>query len=108
MLNKEINKALAKQNFSAGEMEEILSKLASKTESPEQMAAFLIALRMKGETVDELVGAARFLRRKGQFIDTGAAEVMDIVGTGGDESYSFNISNNCISIPLKLLPKFRP
>ena len=81
MLNKEINKALAKENFSAEEMEEILSKLASKTESAEQMAAFLIALRAKGETVEELTGAARFLRRKGQFIDTGAAEVMDIVGT---------------------------
>ena len=92
MLNKEINKALAKENFSAEEMEEILSKLASKTESDAQMAAFLIALRAKGETVEELTGAARFLRRKGQFIDTGAAEVMDIVGTGGDESYSFNIS----------------
>ena len=65
MLNKEINKALARSNFSAGEMEEILSKLASKTESPEQMAAFLIALRMKGETTPQTPHTQRTIMSTG-------------------------------------------
>ena len=92
MLTKELEQALAKRSFSAEEMEGIMEKIASGEESQAQLGAFLTALRCKGETAEELTGAARYLRRKGVFIDTGAAEVMDIVGTGGDQSYSFNIS----------------
>ena len=52
---------------------------------------------MKGETIDEIVGAVRVMRDKATFIDTGvntaAGEVlMDIVGTGGDGSGTFNVS----------------
>jgi anthranilate phosphoribosyltransferase len=52
---------------------------------------------MKGETIDEIVGAVKVMREKATFIDTGidtvAGEVlMDIVGTGGDGSGSFNVS----------------
>ncbi|MCL2459246.1 MAG: anthranilate phosphoribosyltransferase, partial [Desulfobulbus sp.] len=62
-----------------------------------QIGAFITALRMKGETIDEIVGAVKVMRKKATFIDTGidteAGEVlMDIVGTGGDGSGSFNVS----------------
>ncbi len=56
------------------------------------MAALLVALRIKGETVDEITGAARAMQSKAHFIDTGAADVLDIVGTGGDGANTFNIS----------------
>ena len=92
MLTQELNRVLAGESLTDREMEAVIDKIASKQESEAQVGAFLAALRMKGETVQEVTGAARYLRRKGVFIDTGAAEVMDIVGTGGDQSYSFNIS----------------
>ncbi len=92
MLTQELNRVLAGESLTDREMEAVIDKIASKQESEAQVGAFLAALRMKGETVQEVTGAARYLRRKGVFIDTGAAEVMDIVGTGGDQSFSFNIS----------------
>ncbi len=92
MLTQELKHVLDGGSFTEAEMESIVDKIASKTEADAQVGAFLAALRMKGETVQEVAGAAKYIRRKGVFIDTGATEVMDIVGTGGDESFSFNIS----------------
>ncbi|HEB69493.1 MAG TPA: anthranilate phosphoribosyltransferase, partial [Desulfobulbus sp.] len=53
--------------------------------------------RMKGETIDEIVGAVRVMREKATFIDSGVDTasgdiLMDIVGTGGDGSGTFNVS----------------
>lgn len=56
-----------------------------------QIAAFLIALRMKGETVDEITGFARAMRSKVTSVKRGV-QAIDIVGTGGDMSNTFNIS----------------
>jgi anthranilate phosphoribosyltransferase len=52
---------------------------------------------MKGETVDEIVGAVRVMREKATFVDAGVNTaggeiLMDIVGTGGDASGTFNVS----------------
>jgi anthranilate synthase/phosphoribosyltransferase len=56
-----------------------------------QIAAFLTALRMKGETVDEITGFARAMRHKAAAV-TCDVKAMDVVGTGGDLSHTFNIS----------------
>ena len=74
-------------------MDEIMSGAATEA----QVGSFITALRMKGETIDEIVGAVRVMREKATFVDTGVdtagGEVlMDIVGTGGDESGTFNVS----------------
>jgi anthranilate phosphoribosyltransferase len=59
-----------------------------------QIGAYVIALRMKGETVDEIVGSARAMRSVGSRVkaNVGGSTLIDIVGTGGDGSNSFNIS----------------
>ncbi len=59
--------------------------------TPAQLAALLVALRMRGETVDELAGFALAMRERVLKVDapTGA---IDVVGTGGDGSGTFNIS----------------
>ena len=59
-----------------------------------QIAGFITALRMKGETVDEITGCARAMRDKATVVDPGESDydVIDIVGTGGDVSGTFNIS----------------
>ena len=55
------------------------------------VGAFLVALRVKGETASELAGFARAMREHMVTVDAGSG-VMDIVGTGGDDAGTFNIS----------------
>lgn len=57
-----------------------------------QIASFLTALRMKGETLEELVGLASVLRDKAETISPDVANYVDLVGTGGDCTYTFNVS----------------
>ena len=64
--------------------------------TPSQIAGLLMALRVRGETVDEITGAVEIMREKMIRVEapTGA---IDIVGTGGDASGSYNIST-CAAI----------
>jgi anthranilate phosphoribosyltransferase len=59
--------------------------------TPSQMGALLMALRVRGETVDEITGAVTTMRAKMLSVKAPAGAV-DVVGTGGDASGSFNIS----------------
>jgi anthranilate phosphoribosyltransferase len=59
--------------------------------SPSQMGGLLMALRVRGETVDEITGAVTAMREKMLRVSA-PADAVDIVGTGGDASGSFNIS----------------
>ncbi len=64
--------------------------------SPAQIAGLLVALRMKGEFLGEIVGAARVMRRKAAAVPCRARAaglpLVDLVGTGGDGTGSFNVS----------------
>jgi anthranilate phosphoribosyltransferase len=59
-----------------------------------QIGAFLAALRMKGETVAEITGCASAMRRNAVQVrpSIGDTSLFDMVGTGGDGTYKFNIS----------------
>ena len=57
-----------------------------------QIACILTALKMKGETLDEITGLAAVLRDKANTISPDVDNYVDLVGTGGDCTYSFNIS----------------
>jgi len=59
--------------------------------TPSQMGGFLMALRVRGETVDEITGAVRVMRAKALRVKAPQG-AMDIVGTGGDASGTYNIS----------------
>lgn len=72
---------------SAAVMEEIMSGQVT----PAQFGAFVTALRMKGETADEIAGLASVMRSKAIRVNT-SEPVVDIVGTGGDGTNTFNIS----------------
>ncbi|MFO0997194.1 MAG: anthranilate phosphoribosyltransferase [Alphaproteobacteria bacterium] len=65
--------------------------IMSGNATPAQMGAFLMALRVRGETVDEISGAARIMRAKARTIASPLG-AMDTVGTGGDNSGTFNVS----------------
>lgn len=72
---------------SSGAMEDIMNGMAT----PAQIGAFLTALRIKGETSEEIAGLASVMRAKATPVIV-SGPTIDIVGTGGDGSGSFNIS----------------
>lgn len=59
--------------------------------TPSQIGGFLMALRVRGETVEEIAGAVSVMREKMTRVDAPAGAI-DIVGTGGDNSGSYNVS----------------
>ena len=78
-------------NLTEKEARDAMDYIMSGEATDAQIAAFLTALRMKGETIDEITGFAKVMREKAVPVPMSPAAV-DIVGTGGDLSNSFNIS----------------
>jgi len=73
------------------EAEKAFDDMLSGEVTPAQMGAFLMALRVRGETVDEITGAVTAMRSKMLTVKA-PADAVDIVGTGGDGSGSYNVS----------------
>lgn len=96
-IKRAIGQAVTGKDLTESEMIAVMGEIMSGGCTDAQISAFITALRMKGETIDEIVGAVRVMREKATFVDsgvdTGAGEtLMDIVGTGGDGSGTFNVS----------------
>ncbi len=92
-----IGKIVTGQSLSEDEMVSVMTQVMEGAATQAQIGSFITGLRMKGETVDEIVGAVKVMRNKATFVDTGVDTaggqvLMDIVGTGGDGSGSFNVS----------------
>lgn len=91
MINEAIIKLAAKEDISyemaMGAMDEIMGGKAT----PVQMSAFLTAMSMKGETIEEITACAAGMRKHCIRL-LNDQELLEIVGTGGDRSNSFNIS----------------
>ena len=88
-----INRVLAHKDLSADEMTEVMQTIMTGGATPAQIGGFLIGLRMKGETVKEIAAAASVMRQLATGVDIGGLDhTVDIVGTGGDSSGTFNIS----------------
>ena len=78
-------------SLSAGEAETAFDIIMSGDATEAQIGAFLMALRVRGETVDEITGAVRTMRAKALAAQA-PADAIDVVGTGGDGSGTYNIS----------------
>lgn len=89
-----ISKVMNGASLTIEESEEVMSQIMGGEATPSQIGGYLMALRMKGETVDEITGSAKAMRRAAVRIkpETPADELVDVVGTGGDGSGTFNIS----------------
>lgn len=106
MIRQAIAKVVECRNLSEGEMIEAMNQIMSGECTPAQIGAFITALRMKGETVEEITGAARVMREHATPIRVGRnvldidrddinldqETILDVVGTGGDGTNTFNIS----------------
>lgn len=79
------------ESLGRGEAEAAFEALLSGDVTPAQMGGFLMALRVRGETADEITGAVAAMRAKMLRVNA-PAEAIDIVGTGGDNAGSWNVS----------------
>lgn len=106
MIKKAIAKVVEQEHLTEGEMIEVMNQIMSGEATPAQVGAFITALRMKGETVEEITGAARVMRERATPIKVGRGvldidrddinidqeTILDVVGTGGDCTNTFNVS----------------
>lgn len=96
MIRVAIAQLVTGQHLDETQMAAVMEEIMSGQATDAQIGSFITALRMKGETIDEITGAARVMREKAAVVDTGidtnSGLLMDIVGTGGDGSGTFNVS----------------
>ena len=94
MIKEAIVKIVSKEDLTYDEAYAVMNEIMSGETTPTQNAAFLAALSTKSaraETTDEIAGCAAAMRDHATRVDTGM-DIFEIVGTGGDNAHSFNIS----------------
>ena len=94
MIKEAIVKIVNKGDLTYNEAYTVMNEIMSGETTPTQNAAFLAALSTKSakaETTDEIAGCAAAMRDHATKVDTGM-DIFEIVGTGGDNAHSFNIS----------------
>jgi len=93
MIQESISKLIEKQDLTLDEAIAVMDEIMSGNATDAQIAGFLIALRLKGETIDEITACAKVMREKASRIKPSTQnQLIDVVGTGGDKSGTFNIS----------------
>jgi anthranilate phosphoribosyltransferase len=91
MIQQAIYKLLNKEDLSLETAKSVMDEIMSGKATNAQIASFITAIRMKGETIDEITACALSMRSMGLKLER-EGDVLDIVGTGGDEAFTFNIS----------------
>ncbi|MFG1349531.1 anthranilate phosphoribosyltransferase [Xanthobacter autotrophicus] len=86
-----LGKVATGASLSRDEAAYVFDKMMSGEATPSQMGALLMGLRVRGETVEEIAGAVSVMRAKMLPVEA-PIEAVDVVGTGGDASGSYNIS----------------
>ena len=92
MIKDAIRKVVEGADLSREEAAAAMNAIMSGECTDAQIAAFCVALRLKGETVEEITACAEVMRAKATRIQAPSADLLDVVGTGGDCAGTFNIS----------------
>jgi len=106
MIKEAIIKVVGGADLTEDEMQIAMDEIMTGSATPAQIGAFITALRLKGETVDEITGAAKAMRARAtkvcvnnhmvnldrDEINIENETILDIVGTGGDGTRTFNVS----------------
>ena len=90
-----IRSMIARQDLSSEDMTSVMKTIMTGQATPAQIGGFLVGLSMKGETIDEIAAAAQVMRELATGVKVSGEHVVDIVGTGGDNMRTFNISTAC-------------
>lgn len=92
-LPQAIQRVIERHDLSNAEMIEVMRAIMTGGATQAQIGGFLIGLRMKGESIPEIAAAAQVMRELASGVDiSDLAYTVDIVGTGGDASGTFNVS----------------
>ena len=91
MIKEAIGTLVLGNSLTMEEAASVMEEIMEGKVTPAQLGAFITALRIKGETADEITGLARVMRAKAIPVPI-AEPVIDVVGTGGDNLNTFNIS----------------
>ena len=100
MIQEAIVKIVSKEDLTYDEAYQVMNEIMSGETSATQNAAFLAALSTKSaraETIPEITGCAAAMREHAVKVDAGP-DLFEIVGTGGDNAHSFNISTTAALI----------
>ncbi len=91
MIKEAISLLVQRRDLTSEMMSEVMEEIMTNQATDAQKASFLTALAMKGETISEITAAAKVMRSHCErFLND--MDVLEIVGTGGDGSNTFNIS----------------
>jgi len=91
MITEAIQTLMNREDISYDMTKTVMDEIMSGKATNAQIASFLTALRMQGETIDNITACATVMREHCTKFNP-ESDVIDIVGTGGDEAYTFNIS----------------
>lgn len=93
MLREALLKVMARADLSAPEAAAAMDEIIEGRAEPAQVAGLLVGLAMKGERPEEIVGFAEVMRDRAVAIPVRSGATIDLCGTGGDGSGTFNISS---------------
>lgn len=92
MMKEYLEKVISKENLSFEEAYCAMDQIMSGSINTSQLSGFLIALKAKKETPEEIAGFVKAMRNKSIKVYTDTDNLIDVCGTGGDYSGTFNIS----------------
>jgi anthranilate phosphoribosyltransferase len=91
-MKENLEKIISGQNLSFEESMNSMGHIMDGSANQTEIAAWLIALKIKGETAEEVAGSAQAMRERSIKITSRRDRIIDVCGTGGDNSGTFNIS----------------
>ncbi|REL38303.1 anthranilate phosphoribosyltransferase [Rhodohalobacter sp. SW132] len=92
MFTTYLEKISAHENLTSAEASHALKMIVDGMVSDEEVAGFLVGMRMKGESLEELTAFVKVMREASTKVDVDTTGAVDLCGTGGDKSGTFNIS----------------
>lgn len=97
-MKQAIDKVVRGNDLTMNEAMDAMNLIMEGEATSAQTASFLTALRMKSETLEEMIGCARVLQQKAEHIKPHRGNYIDLVGTGGDGTNTFNISTTTVFV----------
>lgn len=91
MIKEAIQTAVEGKDLTSDTVREVMDEIMTGNATETEMAAYLTALRMKKETIEEITASAQGMREHGVKLNH-KGDLLEIVGTGGDKAFTFNIS----------------
>lgn len=92
MFTEYIEKISMGNDLSSDQAEEAMKQILAGEVTSEEISAFLMGMRIKGESVEELTSFVKVMRNSSIHVEVDTTNAVDLCGTGGDKSGTFNIS----------------